>query len=146
MELRVLGCAGGWPAAGRACSGYLAGDGRTRVWLDAGAGTLAELVRHTALAGVDALWISHLHPDHCADLGGAGLFLCEAFRSLPRPAASDTVMPPEQAGSVATAAGPGRLLLTHLHPDAGPAAAAARARTTWAGPVDVARQGEVYRW
>jgi hypothetical protein len=30
VEMRVLGCAGGWPAAGRACSGYLVADGATR--------------------------------------------------------------------------------------------------------------------
>src|SRR5437762_269463 len=69
MEVRVLGCSGGWPSAGRACSGYLVREGNTCIWLDAGAGTLAELLRHVMLRDVDALWISHLHPDHCSDLG-----------------------------------------------------------------------------
>jgi ribonuclease BN (tRNA processing enzyme) len=38
------------------------------LWVDAGGGTLAELQRHGSLADLDAVWISHLHPDHCTDL------------------------------------------------------------------------------
>jgi ribonuclease BN (tRNA processing enzyme) len=38
------------------------------VWIDAGGGTLAELLRHCSLGQLDAIWISHLHPDHCSDL------------------------------------------------------------------------------
>src|SRR5207249_2852661 len=61
--------------------------GSTRVWLDAGAGTLAELLRHVTLPEVDALWISHLHPDHCSDLGIARNLLAygagRAGRALP---------------------------------------------------------------
>ncbi|HEX4212566.1 MAG TPA: MBL fold metallo-hydrolase [Candidatus Dormibacteraeota bacterium] len=69
MELTILGASGGWPDAGRACSGYLLTEGPTRVWIDAGSGTLAELLRHARLEEVDALWVSHLHPDHCSDVG-----------------------------------------------------------------------------
>jgi ribonuclease BN (tRNA processing enzyme) len=245
MKVRVLGSSGGWPAAGRACSGYLVSERETCIWLDAGAGTLAELLRHGTLDEVGALWISHLHPDHCSDLGAvrnalaygharrgrpltvlgppgwrqwfdsavpdseatlaafeardlqdgdgvligglhvrpfavrhgiitfacrvesdggvlaysadsapcdalidlardADLFLCESFRSSPPADEFSSVMTPEQAGSIATAARARSLLLTHLHPDADPLAAAARARTTYAGPVDVATQGRVH--
>ncbi|MDQ6772737.1 MAG: MBL fold metallo-hydrolase [Candidatus Dormibacteraeota bacterium] len=245
MHVRVLGCVGGWPVAGRACSGYLVSEGETRVWIDAGAGTLAELLKHDSLGNMGALWISHLHPDHCSDLGlvrnllaygharggrplpvygppgwgawfnhavpdsqatlaafdmrelkdrarvrtddirltafvvnhglvtfacraesdhgvlaysadsgpcqalvelarEADLFACEAFLSSPAAGRSETVMTPEQAGEVAAAAEVRSLLLTHLHPDADPAAAAARARTRYAGPVAVAAQGMAY--
>jgi ribonuclease BN (tRNA processing enzyme) len=66
--LHVLGCCGAKAAAGRACSGYLLElDGR-RVWLDAGGGTLSELLRHTSLDELDAIAISHLHADHWTDL------------------------------------------------------------------------------
>lgn len=43
-------------------------SGDTRVWVDAGSGTLGPLRRHVRLDELDAIWISHLHADHCADL------------------------------------------------------------------------------
>jgi ribonuclease BN (tRNA processing enzyme) len=36
--------------------------------VDAGTGTLAQLQRHVRLDELDAIWISHLHADHSADL------------------------------------------------------------------------------
>lgn len=42
--------------------------GGARVWVDAGSGTLAQLQRHVRLDELDAIWISHLHADHSADL------------------------------------------------------------------------------
>ncbi len=68
MELTVLGSCGGWSSAGRACSGYLLRTVHTRLWVDAGSGTFAELLRHTGLDDLDAVWISHLHPDHVVDV------------------------------------------------------------------------------
>ncbi|SNS55414.1 Ribonuclease BN, tRNA processing enzyme [Actinomadura mexicana] len=38
------------------------------MWVDAGTGTLAQLQRHIRLDELDAIWISHLHADHSADL------------------------------------------------------------------------------
>ncbi|GGQ48674.1 MBL fold metallo-hydrolase [Streptomyces flaveolus] len=68
FSLTVLGTASPHPAPGRPCSGYLLrGDG-AEVWVDAGAGTFAELQRHTDPARLSAIWISHLHADHTADL------------------------------------------------------------------------------
>ena len=68
LELTVLGSATPYPTADNPCSGYLVSHGDTRVWMDAGTGTLGPLQRHTTLADLDAIWISHLHADHCADL------------------------------------------------------------------------------
>jgi ribonuclease BN (tRNA processing enzyme) len=72
IRLTVLGACGTYPAAGRACSGYLieaaAGGGTTRVWVDAGSGTLANLLRITSLPDLDGIWVSHLHVDHVSDL------------------------------------------------------------------------------
>lgn len=68
MTLMVLGAATPFPKPDEPCSGYLLQAGGTAVWVDAGSGTLAELQRHVALAEVDAIWISHMHPDHWADL------------------------------------------------------------------------------
>jgi ribonuclease BN (tRNA processing enzyme) len=68
LALTVLGTATPYPQPDRACSGYLLAAGDTRVWVDAGPGSLANLQRHTALESLDAIWISHLHADHSADL------------------------------------------------------------------------------
>ena len=70
--------------------------------------------------------------------------MCESFLSLPDADERETVMTPEQAGSIASAASARSLLLTHLHPDADPATAVARVRATFSGPVAVAEQGMVY--
>ncbi|MFH8498490.1 MBL fold metallo-hydrolase [Streptomyces coeruleorubidus] len=43
-------------------------SGGTRIWVDAGSGTLGPLQRHVRLEELDAIWISHLHADHSADL------------------------------------------------------------------------------
>jgi ribonuclease BN (tRNA processing enzyme) len=68
FSLTVLGTASPHPAPGRPCSGYLLRGGGAEVWVDAGAGTFAELQRHTDPARLSAIWISHLHGDHTADL------------------------------------------------------------------------------
>jgi len=68
LSITVLGCDGTYPAPDGACSGYLVRSGTTTIWLDAGSGTLAELQRHVRLADVDAVVISHRHPDHWLDL------------------------------------------------------------------------------
>lgn len=70
LNLTVLGCSGTYASPGGACSGYLVDDGRTTVWVDAGAGTLANLQGHVALDAVDAVVLSHEHPDHWTDLEG----------------------------------------------------------------------------
>lgn len=68
LRLTVLGCATPYPSVDNPCSGYLVSGGGTRVWVDAGSGTLAQLQRHVRLDELDAIWISHLHADHSADL------------------------------------------------------------------------------
>lgn len=68
MALTVLGCSGSYPSPDTPCSGYLLDDGRTRVWIDCGSGTLANVQRHVSLDQIDALIVSHSHPDHWLDL------------------------------------------------------------------------------
>jgi ribonuclease BN (tRNA processing enzyme) len=70
LTVTVLGCSGSYPAPGNACSGYLLDDGTTRVWVDAGSGTLANLQRHIGMDELDAIVLSHEHPDHWNDLEG----------------------------------------------------------------------------
>lgn len=68
MRVTVLGGRGGWPGPDQACGGYLVEAGGHRILLDPGYGTVARLQRHLSPAAVDAVVVSHGHPDHCADL------------------------------------------------------------------------------
>lgn len=68
MELIVLGADGTYPSPGGACSGYLVREGGFSLWMDAGNGTLGRLQQHIGIADVGAVFLSHLHPDHCVDL------------------------------------------------------------------------------
>src|SRR5712692_4690508 len=68
MRLTVLGGCGAWPAAGQACSGYLVEHDGFRLLIDPGYATLPRLLTVADAAEVDAVLISHGHPDHCADL------------------------------------------------------------------------------
>lgn len=68
LSITVLGCDGSFAAAGGACSGYLVRAGSTTLWLDCGPGTLGNLQRVLPLADLDALVVSHEHPDHFGEL------------------------------------------------------------------------------
>lgn len=68
MELTVLGCSSGMPAAGEASSGYLVRAAGTRVLLDAGPGVATALSAHGGPAALSAVVVSHVHLDHCYDL------------------------------------------------------------------------------
>lgn len=68
MRLVVLGSSGTYDTPGRPASGYLVEHQSTRIWLDAGPGTFAALQTVTDYVTIDAVVISHSHPDHCTDL------------------------------------------------------------------------------
>jgi ribonuclease BN (tRNA processing enzyme) len=75
MRVTVIGCSGSFAGPDSAASCYLveadAADGRTwRILLDLGSGALGALQRYADPAAVDAVFFSHLHPDHCLDLCG----------------------------------------------------------------------------
>lgn len=70
LKLTILGSSGSYPGPEQACSGYLVRSPSATVWVDAGSGTLANLQRHVDLLDVDAIVLTHEHPDHCADLAG----------------------------------------------------------------------------
>lgn len=71
LELTVLGSAGSHTLPGRVCSGYLVEHEGTRLLIDAGNGSTANLQRRVAFRDLDAIVISHRHVDHCIDLIGA---------------------------------------------------------------------------
>jgi len=241
MRLTVLGGCGAWPVAGQACSGYLVEHDGFALLTDPGYATLPHLLQVTGAERVDAVLVSHGHPDHCADLnpllrarvlrkdppralpvytlpsaldpvlsldepgmledavdlrefeagdqltvgpfqvstwplphfvpnaglrltaGGqslaytgdsgpsedlvalardADLFLAEAtFADEVPPRFAGNLSSAAQAGRNAGRAGAARLMLTHLWPGSGPAAAAAAARRGYAGEIAVARGG-----
>jgi len=68
LAVSILGCSGSYAAAGGACTGYLMQSPRANVWLDAGPGTLANLQTICRLADIDAIVLTHAHPDHWLEL------------------------------------------------------------------------------
>jgi len=67
VQLDVLGSSGTYPIADRPASGYLVSHLDTHVLCDAGFGTFGELTRRIAPDRLDAVVLSHRHPDHCVD-------------------------------------------------------------------------------
>ncbi|WP_163509793.1 MBL fold metallo-hydrolase [Fodinicola acaciae] len=63
MKLTILGGDGAWPSYGGACSGYLVEHAGFRLLIDPGYGVAARVG-----AAIDAVYVTHGHPDHCADL------------------------------------------------------------------------------
>ncbi len=74
MLLTVLGCSGSVPAAESAASGYLVRAGDTSVVLDLGNGTFGALQCYLDPFTLDGLVLSHLHPDHCADVSALTVY------------------------------------------------------------------------
>ncbi|MFF0343288.1 MBL fold metallo-hydrolase [Kribbella sp. NPDC004875] len=69
-SLTVLGSCGAWPEAGRACAGFLVEYDGFRVVLDLGYAALPRLLAHCPKGDVDAVVVTHQHPDHCVDVSG----------------------------------------------------------------------------
>src|SRR5918996_4616288 len=68
MRLTVVGGCGAWPAADQACGGYLVEHDGFRLLIDPGYAVVPRLLRHIRPGELDAVFVTHGHPDHCADL------------------------------------------------------------------------------
>ncbi|MQA27233.1 MAG: MBL fold metallo-hydrolase [Micromonosporaceae bacterium] len=67
MKLTVVGCAGSFPGPEAPCSAYLLEAEGFRLLIDFGPGSLGALQRYTDMNSLDAVVLSHLHPDHILD-------------------------------------------------------------------------------
>lgn len=72
MKLTIVGCSGSGSGPESPASSYLVQadhEGRTfSLLLDLGPGSFGALYRYLDPADLDAVLLSHLHPDHCLDL------------------------------------------------------------------------------
>jgi ribonuclease BN (tRNA processing enzyme) len=68
MKVTVLGGGGAYPTAHQGCGGFLVEHDGFRLVVDPGYATIQRLLALADAADIDAVWVSHGHPDHCADL------------------------------------------------------------------------------
>jgi ribonuclease BN (tRNA processing enzyme) len=67
-SLTVLGSCGAWPEPDRACVGFLLEYDGYKLVLDLGYAALPQLLKHCPAGAVDAVIVTHQHPDHCVDV------------------------------------------------------------------------------
>ncbi|MEV1018436.1 MBL fold metallo-hydrolase [Micromonospora sp. NPDC049801] len=109
MRIVVLGGLGAWPSADQGCAGFLVERQGFRLLIDPGYATLQPLLTRLPASAVDAVYVSHGHPDHCADL--QPLLRARALADRPAPAlpvyaptgSLDALLAIDDAGLVDTA-------------------------------------------
>ncbi|PFP30396.1 hypothetical protein COJ96_06705 [Bacillus sp. AFS073361] len=69
MKLTVIGYWGGYPKENEASSGYLLEHDGFQLLMDCGSGVLSKIQNVTQPEELDAVILSHYHPDHIADIG-----------------------------------------------------------------------------
>ncbi|MBE6483805.1 MAG: MBL fold metallo-hydrolase [Actinomycetaceae bacterium] len=83
MRLTVIGCSGSMSGRQSAASSYLVqadghnDDGEFRTYsfvMDFGPGAMGQLLNYTDPAELNAMFLSHLHTDHCADIVGMQVY------------------------------------------------------------------------
>jgi ribonuclease BN (tRNA processing enzyme) len=75
VKLTIIGCSGSGPGPGTAASSYLVEAEGYRLLLDLGSGALAALQQVVRPHDLDAIFLSHLHPDHCVDMASLAVIL-----------------------------------------------------------------------
>ncbi len=68
LSVTVIGCSGTYSSSESACSSYLVRTSTTTVLIDAGPGSSIELQRQVDLGEIDAIVLSHEHPDHWTEM------------------------------------------------------------------------------
>lgn len=71
MKLYCIGSAGGYPMAHNGTTSYVvtSTDDSFRLLIDAGSGSALAIEQYMPVNQLNAVWLSHDHPDHSADLG-----------------------------------------------------------------------------
>lgn len=69
MKIIPIGVWGGYPSKNEATSAFLIEQDGFRCLIDCGSGVLGAVQNYTELRDLDAVIISHYHPDHIADIG-----------------------------------------------------------------------------
>ncbi|OAS15753.1 MBL fold metallo-hydrolase [Paenibacillus oryzisoli] len=69
MKIKVIGRWGAYPKRGEATAGFLLEVGTHKILLDCGSGVLSVLQNYIELHELTAVFVSHNHFDHMADLG-----------------------------------------------------------------------------
>lgn len=64
FRVTVLGSSGSYASSDNPCTGYLVRSAGATVLLDAGPGTLGPLQREIDITDLDAIVLTHSHPDH----------------------------------------------------------------------------------
>ncbi len=78
MKLTIVGCSGSFAGPDSPASCYLVEADGFSVVLDLGSGAVGALARYTDMYDVDAMVLSHLHPDHCIDM--CGYYVARKYR------------------------------------------------------------------
>lgn len=107
MRLIVVGCSGSYPGPDSPASSYLVEvDDGTRTWrvlLDLGSGALGKLQQLADPLAIDAVFLSHLHPDHWFDM--SGYYVMRKYHPAGRPARIPVYGPRGTADRMASAYG-----------------------------------------
>ena len=106
MRLTVLGCSGSMPAPDSPAAGYLVRADGFALGLDLGNGTLGAMQQHVDPFRLGGLVLSHLHPDHCADVSALHVYLCYHPEPLVPRVRLPLYGPSETASRLAAAAAP----------------------------------------
>jgi ribonuclease BN (tRNA processing enzyme) len=68
VKLTIVGCSGSGPGPKSPASSYLVEHDGFRLLLDLGNGAFGSLQGYVDPASIDAVFLSHLHADHCLDV------------------------------------------------------------------------------
>ncbi|NTW71584.1 MAG: MBL fold metallo-hydrolase [Eubacteriaceae bacterium] len=68
MKITVLGNNGPYPGPKGTCSGYLLQDNDVNIIIDFGNGTMSKLLQVCSVSDINAIILTHLHPDHISDI------------------------------------------------------------------------------